>query len=431
MSTGNNSASSASWCPTCLENCSDHPSMCTICGESLILPPSNSSSSSSSSSARTARFHPSITTEQLPVPIGGIEGQEGQEWQTPPPEAMNPQPDQEPQREGASSTSKSYLDSLERITIHANSAILHQATVTVTVLTSTSVSNCDNDNDNNADADANEGSTTTESKKYIFPATISEFKPHPPYSIHGSLHLSQPIKGAGPIIICTDTTTTTTGSKTNPSPTPNPSSPSSPVILYMERGQNTFVQKTANASSIPNVNVQGIICSNNNSTWPYTMKDSTGKGGHLPIVMIQKSDGQILHALLKKKKTIMKKNTNTNTSMTLHTQIEAIKKSNDQNSCIICTDLYNINERIIKLPLCNHFFHERCIMHWLKNHNTCPYCRKDLPLEDKDEEDERRRRNTSTSGYNGTTSSSVSTSNANDTSNSGNDSRQQWETIFG
>ena len=40
--------------------------------------------------------------------------------------------------------------------------------------------------------------------------------------------------------------------------------------------------------------------------------------------------------------------------------------------CAICLD--TINDEF-KLLHCNHYFHQECIDIWLKNHNTCPYCR--------------------------------------------------------
>ncbi len=54
----------------------------------------------------------------------------------------------------------------------------------------------------------------------------------------------------------------------------------------------------------------------------------------------------------------------------------------DISNCSICLENYSIedlnsndkNKKIIKTD-CNHYFHEHCIISWLINKNTCPYCR--------------------------------------------------------
>jgi len=48
------------------------------------------------------------------------------------------------------------------------------------------------------------------------------------------------------------------------------------------------------------------------------------------------------------------------------------------DSCAVCKDEYALNEKVIELP-CSHTFHKDCIVPWLKQHNTCPVCRKSLP----------------------------------------------------
>lgn len=61
----------------------------------------------------------------------------------------------------------------------------------------------------------------------------------------------------------------------------------------------------------------------------------------------------------------------------------------DQQICAICSDDFQTcnsshlhecspnttyNDNGMKLP-CGHIFHESCILSWLTNHQTCPYCR--------------------------------------------------------
>nr|CAX72854.1 Heavy metal transport/detoxification protein,domain-containing protein [Schistosoma japonicum] len=45
--------------------------------------------------------------------------------------------------------------------------------------------------------------------------------------------------------------------------------------------------------------------------------------------------------------------------------------------CSICFDDFKESESVIKLP-CAHIYHQNCVTTWLKQHGTCPVCRKDL-----------------------------------------------------
>ncbi|KAK0601252.1 hypothetical protein LWI29_022470 [Acer saccharum] len=51
--------------------------------------------------------------------------------------------------------------------------------------------------------------------------------------------------------------------------------------------------------------------------------------------------------------------------------------SSDED-CSICLDDYIDGDFCRVFPACNHMFHLKCIDHWLKNHLTCPVCRKCL-----------------------------------------------------
>ncbi len=42
--------------------------------------------------------------------------------------------------------------------------------------------------------------------------------------------------------------------------------------------------------------------------------------------------------------------------------------------CTICISEVVLDEEVISLP-CKHWFHEECVVMWLKQHNTCPVCR--------------------------------------------------------
>lgn len=47
-------------------------------------------------------------------------------------------------------------------------------------------------------------------------------------------------------------------------------------------------------------------------------------------------------------------------------------------ACSVCITDFEIGNKGIFLP-CGHIFHPDCIKPWLKDHNTCPVCRKELP----------------------------------------------------
>ncbi|KAI3385101.1 hypothetical protein SNEBB_003464 [Seison nebaliae] len=48
-----------------------------------------------------------------------------------------------------------------------------------------------------------------------------------------------------------------------------------------------------------------------------------------------------------------------------------------KTQCSICMDDLKIDSTVKKLP-CGHYFHEDCIMPWLRLHDTCPVCRESL-----------------------------------------------------
>ncbi|KAB2573113.1 ubiquitin-protein ligase [Lasiodiplodia theobromae] len=49
--------------------------------------------------------------------------------------------------------------------------------------------------------------------------------------------------------------------------------------------------------------------------------------------------------------------------------------------CSICMDEVPIGEEVTELP-CGHWFHGQCIEAWLREHDTCPHCRKGIEKKD-------------------------------------------------
>ena len=63
-----------------------------------------------------------------------------------------------------------------------------------------------------------------------------------------------------------------------------------------------------------------------------------------------------------------------------------------ENSCPVCKEEFNIGEECILMP-CQHHFHNECLMPWLKERNSCPICRFELPTDDEDYEKRKNERN--------------------------------------
>jgi len=312
------------FCPTCCEVCQGHPTLCTICGDNLTEAPS-------SSPALIPTAVSNINSIDILRGVNINDRNIHEEWESPPAAAMDPQHGQP----RTFPTATECLDRIPRIKIDQHSAILHEATVEI------------------------QHSLDDKKQKEVlqFDAAVGEFLPHPPFKLSGTIALCSPnIQGKLPI------SQTSNGSDT---------------ILFMERGDLTFVQKSQNAKSVGAI---AVLCANHIGIWPYVMRDSEkrSKPDDIPIVMVKRSDGKVLHELM----------CSLNYDVKVTCRIEAKKA---QNTCIICTEGFSIGSTVLRLPLCGHAFHEKCALSWLTKNNTCPYCRRELPAEDKDHEQNRRR----------------------------------------
>ena len=65
--------------------------------------------------------------------------------------------------------------------------------------------------------------------------------------------------------------------------------------------------------------------------------------------------------------------------------LNKINQFGHEHNCSVCKDEFEINQNLINLP-CKHTFHDECIKPWLKERNSCPTCRFELPTDDADYE---------------------------------------------
>jgi E3 ubiquitin-protein ligase RNF115/126 len=56
---------------------------------------------------------------------------------------------------------------------------------------------------------------------------------------------------------------------------------------------------------------------------------------------------------------------------------ESMMGNDGKAECSICMDNVEIGQEVTVLP-CNHWFHGDCVTAWLKEHDTCPHCRKGI-----------------------------------------------------
>lgn len=183
-----------------------------------------------------------------------------------------------------------------------------------------------------------------------------------------------------------------------------------PFVAYVERGDVTFVQKAmvcqragesdreitspgATSASLCIGVIVGNAVSGGGEIWPYVMQDTKKEAQRLglkvPVVMVRREDGLRLVRWATRRD---ESDGDGDGARYTPCRINVRAKRAGSHTCPVCTDAYEPGAVIVRLPACGHVFHERCALVWLTKHNTCPYCRAEMPTDDDDYERERRQR---------------------------------------
>eukprot|EP00562_Extubocellulus_spinifer_P031742 CAMPEP_0178723394 /NCGR_PEP_ID=MMETSP0699-20121125/25520_1 /TAXON_ID=265572 /ORGANISM="Extubocellulus spinifer, Strain CCMP396" /LENGTH=437 /DNA_ID=CAMNT_0020374465 /DNA_START=611 /DNA_END=1926 /DNA_ORIENTATION=+ len=432
------------WCEVC-EETSSHAKICEVCGEELVARPASSAASGNGPANSTS---PSMSREEAAtiltaveahrtgaaawsavlaaqdqavlleavrtatgIAAGGAGGDNDGEWQTAPPEAMDPTAATRRDRP----TSKECISRIPRIEVGPNSSILHECGVTVLPpVMCGPFGGCGGSSGN-----------ALKRRSHAFDSVVAEFGPPPPYETSGRLVLCKPTTGRGGL----DATTMA----------------SLGAIPVIQGDGVTFVRKALMAQA---AGASAVLVGNNVGVWPYVMQDSTGEADKrvtvgkrksdcetgeeenkddekdgaqdialkIPVVMVKRSDGRAIRSILEKSPgcttrcTIAAKRVGSDSA-------SSSSSSSSDGGCVVCTDQFKVGDTVMRLPFCAHCFHEECAMTWLKKHNTCPMCRRELPTDD-DEYESRRRAD-------GRSHASAASS------SDGGLAENQWESLFG
>jgi Ring finger domain/PA domain len=165
-----------------------------------------------------------------------------------------------------------------------------------------------------------------------------------------------------------------TGSRSSPSSSSH-DSPTSLVLLFDRGGDVTFVRKAILAQQVGAC--AAIVANHVSQPWPYRMADSSNEAHReqlrIPVVMIRKENAIPIVAGLRRQ------SSQAVGSAKCDVEILPAGKSSE---CAVCLQSMEAGETIMVLPECRHAFHESCAATWLQSHNTCPYCRSELPTND-------------------------------------------------
>lgn len=138
-------------------------------------------------------------------------------------------------------------------------------------------------------------------------------------------------------------------------------------IVMFTRGKVSFANKAKTAIKAGCV---GVIVVQTLDIWPFTMTDTANELGldaagevDIPVFMISKGDASLLMK-------IYQNDSKHDPHICVREQVK---------ECSICQENFQEGETVMKLH-CRHLYHAECVQSWLKEHNTCPLCRVEMPV---------------------------------------------------
>lgn len=65
---------------------------------------------------------------------------------------------------------------------------------------------------------------------------------------------------------------------------------------------------------------------------------------------------------------------NRNSSSNYVQEINIVEKNEEEKQCTICLESFVPKDQVLMTP-CDHMFHNKCLVPWVKRHGNCPVCR--------------------------------------------------------